>query len=769
MLIEVLESEAKDRRIPPKPQRVQDLLRLDTGHRDPRSLLPKHVISEDDGVDSSDTVIHTPHRRRSSFTSPNVNKLMESGTSFGNAEGSGIGQLSAGTKNPAQHARMNSLRGPTAHSMPTAQPKDLKEDPMDKALPPLPRNPEKTVSFLGWRPITGIDPAGGQALRAVSSPREPTSTGENDLQDFNGQTFSGKPCQRSERTLFRPLSAISANGRPIQNSPVRVHYQPETYQPPQKGLGQLEIGKTLGKEQTRPSIREKKETLVPRALVSDEDSEKVSKGATCKLPTEYPLEFSTQRAVETCGLQTIATTSPFKSSLIYQDPSVAPELLNVDQMVQYPIHNLFEDHLIMTERRPMQASRPFVDQLMILERMGIHEDLICLQNQEEAEDLAAKTAPTHITTTTGFDQGPFTSNPCLVQPGRTVSESWSTLQNRHMARQCDEQMSASTEDISTESLHQLANVKQRTRALVPKATLVAPAEQNTVTQKMGERFSVKNLADSDPRKEREEISVTPPTSMSTSPLTVLGEAIQRRRSKVVALGAERAAVANSGSKMAETRKSNPLRSENSKVLPLSLRKPYIESVPSRRLRSSFRMMGFLDKSPPKPNSKCREVTKTNANQDVKMVHAKQGEGFNQKNLRAQSKIAIASPATSKVGCSTSTTLEDNGSEGGDIESRLRREVFHKGALGRATHGKQIVGSLARWYWTVISPCLDPTSHFRKRLDANKSTWADFGLFLFALSSGFILLAVAVRIAQGMTWAIRMMQGILGGLIAILGS
>ncbi|WYZ46299.1 hypothetical protein EsH8_IX_000524 [Colletotrichum jinshuiense] len=329
---------------------------------------------------------------------------MESGTSFGYAEGSGIGQLSAGTKNPAQHARMNSLRGPTAHSMPTAQPKDLKEDPMDKALPPLPRNPEKTVSFLGRRPITGIDPAGGQALRAVSSPREPTSTGENDLQDFNGQKFSGKPCQRSERTLFRPLSAISANGRPIQNSPVRVHYQPETYQPPQKGLGQLEIGKTLGKEQTRPSIREKKETLVPRALVSDEDSEKVSKGATCKLLTEYPLEFSTQRAVETCGLQTIATTSPFKSSLIYQDPSVAPELLNVDQMVQYPIHNLFEDHLIMTERRPMQASRPFVDQLMILERMGIHEDLICLQNQEEAEDLAAKTAPTHITTTTGFDQ-----------------------------------------------------------------------------------------------------------------------------------------------------------------------------------------------------------------------------------------------------------------------------------------------------------------------------------------------------------------------------
>ncbi|TQN72967.1 hypothetical protein CSHISOI_02478 [Colletotrichum shisoi] len=338
-------------------------------------------------------------------------------------------------------------------------------------------------------------------------------------------------------------------------------------------------------------------------------------------------------------------------------------------------------------------------------------------------------------------------------------------------------MSTSTEEISMESARLLANVKRRTETLVPKGKLAAAAQngQKAAMRTEAKKSFVESSPGSEIKEEQTENSVTSPTSTSTSPLTVLEEAVQRDQSKAALLRAARAAAVYSGSKMAETQKRCLGASKDSRALPLSLRKPRADHVPFRRLRSSFNwMMRRSDKSRQKSNSRSTDRPETsNGDQSSSCpVSVRTGSNANPQTIRTQQSRewpATSQATSSKIGCSTSSTLVDKGSEGGDIEGRLRRETIHKRVLKCATDGKQIAGIWARWYWSLISPCFDPTSPGRKRLDGNESTWRDFGLFLFAVSSGFMLLAVAVRTAQGIALVMRTAHGVLGGLIAILGS
>ncbi|CCF35932.1 hypothetical protein CH063_07610 [Colletotrichum higginsianum] len=301
-----------------------------------------------------------------------------------------------------------------------------------------------------------------------------------------------------------------------------------------------------------------------------------------------------------------------------------------------------------------------------------------------------------------------------------------------------------------ESTRLLAKVKRRIETLVPKGKLAAAAQngQKAAMQTEARKSFVESSPGSEIEEEQTENSVTSPTSTSTSPLTVREEAVQRDQSKAASLRAARAGAVYSGSKMAETQK--------------------------RRLRSSFNwMVRHSDKSQQKSNSRSTDSPETsNSNQSSsRPVSVRLGSSANPQTLRTKQSTEwpATSQVTSKTGCSTSSTLVDKGSEGGDIEGRLRRETIHKQVLKCATDGKQMAGIWARWYWSLISPCFDPTSPVRKRLDGNESTWMDFGLFLFAVSSGFMLLAVAVRTAQGIALVMQTAQGVLGGLIAILGS
>ncbi|KAJ0379294.1 hypothetical protein COL26b_002463 [Colletotrichum chrysophilum] len=121
----------------------------------------------------------------------------------------------------------------------------------------------------------------------------------------------------------------------------------------------------------------------------------------------------------------------------------------------------------------------------------------------------------------------------------------------------------------------------------------------------------------------------------------------------------------------------------------------------------------------------------------------------------------ADPAMLKTGCSMSTAHEVDKSEDGVIEGRLRREEWHRQTRKYATQGKQLTISLVQLYWEVISPCFVPTSPLRQRLDSSKSTWTDVGILVLALIGGFMLLAVAIRLSQGIAWMMRMMRSILG--------
>ncbi|KAJ0163613.1 hypothetical protein CTA2_2719 [Colletotrichum tanaceti] len=614
----------------PQPQEIHHSNRPAMDHADPRSHLPRHLISEDDGADSSDTVVRTPQRRRSSFAAPGIRELMGSGAAFG-------------------HER-------------------------DLALEQVP-------------------------VGAVSS-----------------------------------APGISVGSPQVQTTPPTLVAKQKT-----KG-DQTDHSRVIRQKQRAHQEFE--------VLSSDKVPRDRSLGIGSRLVAEHQLDLNNQEATEICGPGAPVTISPFESWLTFQRASAALKTWNGGSMARTPSQRPLNASLQMTAGFPNMANRPFVDQPVDQDATETNEEQTCLLDQRGMKGPAARPAIIPITTTTGFNQGHFRLSPCQSQPEKKASENWSMLQNRHNSRRRGEQMSTSTEEIMMESTRLLANVKRRTETLVPKGKLGAAAQngQKAAMQTEAGKSFVESSSGNEMEEKQTENGVMSPTSMSTSLLIVQEEAVQRDQSKAASLRAARAAAVHSGSKMAGTQKMCLGASKDSRALPLSLRKPRTDHVPFRRLRSSFNLVvRRSDKSQQRSNSQA--------------IRTQQSREW----------PATSQTTSSKTGCSTSSTLAGRGSEGGDIEGRLRRRTIHKRMLKCATDGKQMAGIWARWYWGLISPCFDPTSPARKRLDGNESTWRDFGLFLFAASSGFILLAVAVRTAQGIALVMHTVQGVLGGLIAILGS
>ncbi|KAK1969181.1 hypothetical protein LY78DRAFT_745300 [Colletotrichum sublineola] len=639
--ISTRESETKDKeRYLPKVGDVQHILQTEMGHTNPMYHLPKHLISEDDGADSSNTVIRTPQRRRSSFVTPEIDDKLGSGTTFGNGSYAVIEQVPAGV--------------------------------VESASP--------QVQIASSSPIAEQIALGGSSL---------------DHPQFTKQARQG---------------------------------------------------------------HQEFEIPAPTEVLEDQPL-----GVTCQLTGERQLEPSIQHSVETCSPRATVTTSASESSLMFQSPSVALDTWNEGSMAKHRFNKLTSNYLKGIKEPSNRVNEPWVNKSMFPDAAESQENLPCFGAQREKKDPTARHATTPIITTIGLDQGRYLLSPYQIQLEKN-SESWSLLQNWHVSRRHDSRMSTSTEDISTDSVHQLANVKRRTRDLAPKGSAAAATRlQEAAIQLEVRKSFVKNLPGKELKEDQTDKFVTSHRSTSTSPLSAWEEATQWNQSEEVSL---RAAMADSGSKMAQTRKRHHPEREDIRVLPLSLRKPHANYVPFRRLRSSFNLVRRLDKG----QQKLMEVPETNRDQSPEMPPIRTGGGVNRQITRTTSKaLSSTRLVRSKAGYSTLSALAKEGSEVGGIESRLRRETFNKHVLKCATDGKQIAEILARWYWTVISPCFDPISPVRKRLEGNKSTWTDFGLFVFALGSGFMLLAMAVRIAQGIALLMQMVHFVLVGLIAILGS
>ncbi|KAK1708376.1 hypothetical protein BDP67DRAFT_410989 [Colletotrichum lupini] len=634
-------SEAKDARYLPEQPNAH---RLGMGHTDPKSHVPKHIISEENDADSSDTVIRTPQSRRSSLASTAAQELGTNGRNLG------------GDRRPTQlPLPFGNLNSPQSISE--------KSQPGHFALP------ASQATLNRW-----------EARQLIP--------------------------------LIRDMEALD---------------------------GEVELA-------VAPLV------VAYRSLMQTH-------------------ELNDQQAAKTRGPPITANISPFESLLTSQiDQKSSP--LQENLLAREHIQALEDNLCKVTQEPPIPKSLTFEDRATSPRRMEVREDVICQREVGKMEALKTKTATTPITTIIGCGQGLSQSSLCQEQPKRRVSESWSMLQNRRVSRQCDEQMSTSTEDISTEKVRHLRTVKIRTQALAPKGSQTLTLQhRNDAIHKVVEKYSARNLADSDKQESQAEDPVTPHMFTSTSPLTVLEPATQQGQSKIASTGAARAALANSGNRTAETRKQSLSASGTPRSLPTSLRKPPPDSVPSRRLRNKFKVMRFSNTSPSKStNTVADGIEAMSSRESSKTFCAMKGRNDNLQDTPTESQqLSAASQARLKAGCSTSTTLVNSDSEGGDTGGRLRRGVLSKRVLKCATDGKQIAGSVARWYWKVISPCFDPTSPARKRLDVNESTWTDVGMFFFALSSGFVLLATAVRIAQGIAWVMQMVQGLLGGLIAILGS
>ncbi|KAK2000114.1 hypothetical protein LX36DRAFT_679846 [Colletotrichum falcatum] len=637
--ISTRDSEAKDKEGGlPKVQEARHFHQTEMGHMDPMFHLPKHLILEDDGADSSNTVIRTPQRRRSSFITPEIGDKLGNGTTFRNDNYPVVGHVPAGVVKP----------------------------------------PQDTIAVSPQVKITPSSPI---------------------------------------------AEKISQGGS--------VFDRPQAMKQTKQALQEFDI------------------------LASTE--------VTCRFMGERQI----QHAFETCNPRPTVITSPSESPLMLPTPSVVLDTWNEGSMAKHPFSKLTSDCFEGINEPSNLVKKPFMNKRMSPEATESQENPSCFGAQEEKTDLTIRHATTPITTIIGYDQGRLLLSPCQSQAEKKCSESWSLLQNRHISRRYDDRMSTSTEDISTEPVHQLASVKRRTESLAPKGSLTtAPRFQEAAIQKGARRSSVKNSPGKEIEEDQTDNFVTSHTSTSISPLNAREETTQWKKSKAVSLGAARAAAANSGSKMAQTRKRHPPEREDFRALPLSLRKPHADYVPFRKLRISFDLARRLGKS----QQKSMEVPEMNCGQSAETFSIRTGGSVSRQTTGTASKASSSTrQARSRAGCSTSSAPANKSSEGGGIASRLRGETITEYVPKCATDGKQIVGMLARWYWRVISPCFDPTSPVRKRLDGNKSTWADFGLFLFALGSGFALLAAAVRMAQGIALVMQMVHIILVGLIAILGS
>ncbi|UQC76072.1 uncharacterized protein CLUP02_17583 [Colletotrichum lupini] len=753
-------SEAKDARYLPEQPNAH---RLGMGHTDPKSHVPKHIISEENDADSSDTVIRTPQSRRSSLASTAAQELGTNGRNLGGDRRPTQLPLPFGNLNSPQSISEKSQPGHFALPASVTKGQSQKGKAMEKELPPIPQGPQKTVSFLGQRsPET--EPGGRQALRAVSNPMVLRKADDQDLPGCHSREFSRNLSLTSGKIPIRHSRTVSASANLTPTNLLRDHILGETYPHPALDYQQQATLNRWEARQLIPLIRDME-------ALDGEVELAVAPLVVAYRSLMQTHELNDQQAAKTRGPPITANISPFESLLTSQiDQKSSP--LQENLLAREHIQALEDNLCKVTQEPPIPKSLTFEDRATSPRRMEVREDVICQREVGKMEALKTKTATTPITTIIGCGQGLSQSSLCQEQPKRRVSESWSMLQNRRVSRQCDEQMSTSTEDISTEKVRHLRTVKIRTQALAPKGSQTLTLQhRNDAIHKVVEKYSARNLADSDKQESQAEDPVTPHMFTSTSPLTVLEPATQQGQSKIASTGAARAALANSGNRTAETRKQSLSASGTPRSLPTSLRKPPPDSVPSRRLRNKFKVMRFSNTSPSKStNTVADGIEAMSSRESSKTFCAMKGRNDNLQDTPTESQqLSAASQARLKAGCSTSTTLVNSDSEGGDTGGRLRRGVLSKRVLKCATDGKQIAGSVARWYWKVISPCFDPTSPARKRLDVNESTWTDVGMFFFALSSGFVLLATAVRIAQGIAWVMQMVQGLLGGLIAILGS
>ncbi|KXH43821.1 hypothetical protein CSAL01_03983 [Colletotrichum salicis] len=410
-------SEAKDaRNLPEQPGPH----RLGMGHTDPKSHLPKHIISEENDADSSDTVIRTPQSRRSSLASPTAQEFGRNGRTLGGDRGP--------AQMPLPFGNLNSPHGTSEKSRPshfgpqeavTSQSRKGKNT--EKELPPLPPGPQKTVSFLGQR-CPETEPGGRQALRAVFNLMPLRKADDQDPLGYHSKESSRNLCPTPDKILILRSRTVPASASLTPTNHSRGHILRETYQRPALEY-QQEI--TLNRWEARQLIPLIRDT---EALDSEEELAVAPLVVACRSLTGKIHELNDQQAAKTHGLPITASISPFESSLTSQNDLESP--LQENPLTREHIHALQDSLCRVTQKPSILESLTFEGRAITPERMEIHKDVIHQREVGKTEALKIKAATTPITTTIGCGQGLSQSNLCQKQPESKFSESWSMLQNR---------------------------------------------------------------------------------------------------------------------------------------------------------------------------------------------------------------------------------------------------------------------------------------------------------------------------------------------------
>jgi hypothetical protein len=93
---------------------------------------------------------------------------------------------------------------------------------------------------------------------------------------------------------------------------------------------------------------------------------------------------------------------------------------------------------------------------------------------------------------------------------------------------------------------------------------------------------------------------------------------------------------------------------------------------------------------------------------------------------------------------------------------------------QTTTAREVAGMLVRtfvkiaWlYWLTIAPCFDAKSPLRKRLEKQKSTWTDLGVWILASLFGFGVLVVLIRVTKMIKAGMLVGSALTGGLISLV--
>ncbi|KAL0933211.1 uncharacterized protein CTRU02_212174 [Colletotrichum truncatum] len=730
-------SVTKDGRISPKPRRVQDLLESASNISGSKRLAPKRIIVDKDHADSSDTIVHHFYQKNYDLVPLGDTEPIGNGISF---------DVKPYTTNPPHHSK---LPDPVCNDGPKS-PSTQKTPPTPYSLPsgnsnitilPQPNNNAKPAPFLVQQPLEEVEPGDEQAPPVDSIQTAQLSVGKNDLQK---RTLSDQLSRKKLGMIPLPLghSGTTLNNKQSASNLSRVFSLDKTHELQNHWPEQQRTENPIIEDYFHPMAYEQNPQMHATQAFDTQNETTREQVLTLEANPQ-----TRERKVE-CN-----DTSTLKSAIRRSNVNI--DRRDISGTISVPPQQ--SSGTVGRERTSDVGSLPVMQPSIDVDR----------QLSRKAGTLPSKQS--HIDNQ-GRQPTEVSSFP-LQQPGAKF-----TRKQPHNVSSLPAQVPGTRSGSGFE--------RQRSDTDPPKACDPGGGREVICKQFPCGREPSGGLDGGLCHITHVHVYITPERlGGSRSPHLQNEQNFRNAQARIARVGQQDGG--NSEKKRSiRTRIQNGVHMIKAANKSKAIRKGRkangaIPELIKHAKSHLVTMRGDSNSSTASLESRNMQVAKSEAITNGNLLFLDKQSNRNQhkqhKLVRQAlynkcnttlppnpvKQVSLKNLATSTVGCNGSTTRKANRSEDGAIESHLRREEWNRKMQEHATQGQQLVISLAKSYWELISPCFVPTSPLRQRVDAYKSTWADVWVVLLALIGGFISLAAAIRTSQGIAWVMRMMRTMLG--------